>query len=289
MLESMKRGANPFQKFVSTYAKLFLAGKRLPPPALLKSSRKQISRNPPCALIFSPHPDDECIIGGLALRLLREADWKIVNVAVTLGSDRQRRSARLKELKNACRFLSFDLIVAGLEKVNLETRKRNSLLWKKFVRNIAAILMEQKPRVIFVPHETDVHAAHVGTHFLALDALKTLPKNFRCFVVETEFWGQIANPNLLVESGEKDVGDLVAALSLHGGEVRRNPYHVRLPAWMMDNVRRGAEQVGEKGGLAPDFTFGTLYQMRKRQNGKVREIGGRTFLSAEENTSKLFD
>jgi len=25
------------------------------------------------------------------------------------------------------------------------------------------------------------------------------------------------------------------------GEVRRNPYHARLPAWMMDNVRRGAE------------------------------------------------
>jgi LmbE family N-acetylglucosaminyl deacetylase len=37
-------------------------------------------------LIFSPHPDDECIIGGLALRLLREAKWNVINVAVTLGS-----------------------------------------------------------------------------------------------------------------------------------------------------------------------------------------------------------
>ena len=38
-------------------------------------------------------------------------------------------------------------------------------------------------------------------------------------------------------------------------EVRRNPYHLRMPAWMMDNVRRGAELVGGQGSPAPDFCF----------------------------------
>ena len=51
-------------------------------------------------------------------------------------------------------------------------------------------------------------------------------------------------PNLMIASTVDDVAELVAALSLHAGEVRRNPYHRRLPAWMIDNVRRGAELLG---------------------------------------------
>ena len=54
----------------------------------------------------------------------------------------------------------------------------------------------------------------------------------------------------MVESSAADVADLMAALSLHVGEVARNPYHLRLPAWMIDNVRRGAELVGGQGGAA---------------------------------------
>ena len=121
--------------------------------------------------------------------------------------------------------------------------------------------------MIFIPHEHDGHKTHIGTHFLVLDALKTLPAAFKCHVVETEFWGQMTEPNLLVESGAKDVADLVAALACHVGEVRRNAYHARLPAWMIDNVRRGAELVGGQGGAAPDFTFATIYRLRKWKAG----------------------
>ena len=35
------------------------------------------------ALILSPHPDDECIIGGLPLRLMKEGGIRIINVAIT--------------------------------------------------------------------------------------------------------------------------------------------------------------------------------------------------------------
>jgi hypothetical protein len=86
--------------------------------------------------------------------------------------------------------------------------------------------------------------------------------------VETEFWGAMASPNLMVESSEQDLTDLLSALSFHVGEVRRNPYHVRLPAWLIDNVRRGAELVGGQGGAAPDFRFATLYRLRKWNKGK---------------------
>jgi len=67
------------------------------------------------------------------------------------------------------------------------------------------------------------------------------------------------------------VADLLAALSFHVKEVRRNPYHLRMPAWLIDNVRRGAELVGGQGGAAPDFTFATLYRVRKWENGTIQE------------------
>jgi N-acetylglucosamine malate deacetylase 1 len=278
---------NPFQKFVSESAKVFKSGKKLPLGLKLKP-RSVVARKAPNALILSPHPDDECITGALALRILREAKWDVTNVAVTLGGKKKRRSARLCELKNACDCLGFDLIVAGLEKINLETRKENRAQWKSAVQTIAKILASQKPRVIFLPHEKDVHPAHVGTHFLVLDALKTLSESFNCFVVETEFWGQMENPNLLVESSVYDVADLVAALSCHAGEVKRNPYHARLPSWMVDNVRR-AEIVGGPGATPPDFTFGTIYRLQKWRGGKIQKIfNGGKFLGAKKKPTGFF-
>lgn len=251
-----------------------------------------MSDNAAKVLIFSPHPDDECIIGGLALRLLREAKWNVINGAVTLGSKRGHRAARLRELQNACASLGFGLVVPekrGLERINPETRRRNHAHWRTAVRVIAQILAEHQPRVIFVPHEHDGHETHIGTHFLVLDALKTLPRDFKCHVVETEFWGQMTEPNLLVESGAKDVADLVGALACHVGEVRRNAYHARLPAWMMDSVRRGAELVGGQGRAAPDFTFGTIYRQRKWKDGKFqKKFGDGKFLSAVKNPAGLF-
>ena len=52
---------------------------------------------------------------------------------------------------------------------------------------------------------------------------------------------------------------MLMATAEHGGEVRRNPYHLRHPGRMFDNVRRGAEVVGKAGGPAPDFPFAELY------------------------------
>jgi N-acetylglucosamine malate deacetylase 1 len=96
-------------------------------------------------------------------------------------------------------------------------------------------------------------------------------------------------PNLMVESSAADVADLVAALSLHVGEVARNAYHLRLPAWIIDNVRRGAELVGGQGGTAPDFPFATLYRLRRCEKGQFHSVleSGRV-LSSQDDLSKLF-
>ena len=245
----------------------------------------------PKALIFSPHPDDEVIIGGLPLRMARELGWDVINVAVTQGSNKQRQAERWRELEACCNTIGFGLLptsATGLEGVNVRTRGEKPQVWAQSVARISEILREERPRAIFFPHATDWNSTHIGTHHLVSDALVQLGPNFSVLGVETEFWGAMDDPNLMVESSERDVIDLITALTYHVGEVRRNPYHLRLPAWMIDNVRRGGELVGGQGGGPPDFTFATLYKVRSWSGATWHDVwkGGR-FLGCAESVSAV--
>jgi LmbE family N-acetylglucosaminyl deacetylase len=282
---------NPYHHYVSELARLVREGRQFPLGTFPLPSRPAIAPDAPRVLIFSPHPDDECIIGGLALRLMREAGMRVVNVAVTQGSNKARQKGRLDELKAACRYLGFDLIQTapgGLEKINIATRTGESSHWQASVEVIATILGDQRPQVVFFPHDTDWNSTHIGTHYLLVDSLARQPKDFACHVVETEFWGAMATPNLMVESSVDDLAAMMTALSFHVGEVQRNPYHLLVPPWMQDNVRRGAELVGGEGAAAPDFVFCTVYRLRRWSNGELHTTyaGGRS-LSAGRSASTL--
>lgn len=283
---------NPYQHLVSEYARFAREGKSYPLGEFPRVPRPDVAADARKVLIFSPHPDDEVIIGGLALRLLREAKWNVINVAVTLGSKKERQAERLAELKACCDCIDFGLVQTaptGLEKINVKTREQDKAHWTQSVKVIAEIIARHQPKAILFPHDTDWNSSHIGTHFLVMDALKTLPADFTCHTLETEFWGAMASPNLMVEISPQDLGDLITALTFHVGEVQRNPYHLSLPAWMVDNVRRGGELVGGQGGAAPDFVFATLYRLQRWRQGRLEKIydGGRQ-LSANANPAELF-
>lgn len=265
--------SNPYQALVSRYAKLLQTRPLVEPQRLTPQVQLRPAQAAAKVLVFSPHPDDECIIGGLPLRLLREQKLQIINVAVTLGSNKNRQVERWHELCEACDYLGFSVLASaerGLEHINLTSRAEQPQRWATAVAVIADILSRQQPRIIFIPHAGDWNQTHIGTHYLVHDALKRMPPGFHCLVAETEFWQAMATPNLLVESSSEDVADLVAALSLHRGEVARNPYHLRLPAWLIDNVRRGAELVNGQGEAAPHFAFATLYRLHGWANGQLQ-------------------
>jgi len=270
----------PYHQFVAELARLAHDGRQFPLGGFQKPPRRPLAADAPRALIFSPHPDDECIIGALALRLQREAGFRIANVAVTQGSNKARQAERWEELRNACDYLDFELvetIPGGLEKVNATSRGADPAGWRASVDVISKILASHQPQVVFFPHDADWNSSHIGTHYLVADALAQQAPGFTCTVAETEFWGAMATPNLTVEFSPQDLGDMMAALSFHVGEVQRNPYHLLVPAWMQDNVRRGGELVGGQGGAAPDFTFATLYRLRRWVDGELQKIyeGGR--------------
>jgi len=226
-------------------------------------------------LMFSPHPDDESIIGALPLRLGREADMVVANIAVTLGSKLDRRAGRWAELCNACSFLGWTTHQSapnGLEKISPKGKAEDPVNWQKAVAVIRGILEKCQPSVVVFPHAEDSNATHIGVHHLVMEALAGMPASFTCAILETEFWAAMATPNLMIESRTEDVADMVAAVSMHVGEVQRNPYHLTLPAWMQDNVRRGGEIVGGQGGAAPDYKFATLYRLRCWKSSAVRDL-----------------
>ena len=221
-----------------------------------------LAADAPVVMMFAPHPDDECIIGALPLRLGREAGFKVVNVAVSQGSNLKRQPERWIEVKNACDYLGWDLlesIPGGLMDVNCKTRDGDPAAWAEKVAVIAKIIREHQPKVVVCPHNNDYHSAHIGTYYLLTDALKAA--NHSCILVQSEFWRQMDAPNALIATNQQDTADLIAALACHVEEVRRNPYHLRLPGWMADNVRRGAEVCGGQGVAAPTFSFGTIYHI----------------------------
>jgi LmbE family N-acetylglucosaminyl deacetylase len=283
---------NPYVKFVADCARAVKEARGNPLGGISSAPRPQIATDAPRALFFAPHPDDETIVGGLALRLYREAKMNVVNVAVTQGSKKARQAERLVELQNACNYLGFGLqttVPNGLERVTAKTRANDPHYWAGMVKVITDIFLAHQPRVILFPHEHDWNGTHIGVHHLVMDALKQMPASFECFTVETEFWGAMADPNLAVEISETDLADLMAATSFHVGEVKRNPYHLSLPAWMMDNVRRGAELVGGQGGAAPDFTFAALYRLQRWSQGELQKVLNHgKFLSKSENPASLF-
>lgn len=287
----------PYHKLVNDYAHLLKQGRSFPLGTFEPARRPALAADAPKALFLAPHPDDECISGGIAVRLLREAQMNVINVAVTLGSKKERHAGRLQEVTNACRYLGFGLVVAGvrppsgagLQNIHPKTRESDPAHWSACVGAIREIIETNLPKVLIFPHEGDWNSTHIGTHFLAMDALKQMPSSFECFLVETEFWGAMSDPNLLVEISQQDLGDMMAATSFHVGEVGRNPYHLLLPAWMMDNVRRGAEVAGGQGGAAPDFAFAALYRLRKWSQGQAERFfeGGKQ-TACPTNIGQLF-
>jgi LmbE family N-acetylglucosaminyl deacetylase len=262
---------NPYEAYVQKLTDAVMEARRAPLGDFPDFPRPVPDADAPVALIFSPHPDDEVIIGGWALRLLRQSRWRVINIAVTQGSNAARQHPRGEELRRCCQCIGFELQATrpgGLAGVNPRTRTEHPDRWREMVQVISGILEQHHPRAIFFPHETDWNSTHIGTHHLVADALATLPAAFECATAETEFWGQMPSPNILVESAPADVAAMITALTWHVGEVQRNPYHVTVPAWMMDNVRRGGEWIGGQGKAAPEFLFGTMYRLRKWTRGR---------------------
>ncbi len=269
---------NPeFVDYVKGFADQLASGRQLAALHCVMPSLPDPAPDAPVCLVFSPHPDDEAISGALPWRLRSEAGWRVVNVAVTLGSHRQRRSERWQELRRSCSCLGFELISASgdpgkpFEGISPQAQSHDPR-WAAWAATVAALLDKYRPSIVVCPHALDGHPAHMGTYCLVRDALQRSSSSPGLHLLLSEYWNTQLHPALMLELGHQHVARLMSALCMHAGEVARNAYHLTLPAWFMDGVRRGAERVGAAGSSAPDFSFAALYGWQRWQDGVLLQM-----------------
>jgi LmbE family N-acetylglucosaminyl deacetylase len=283
------------------------------PPAVAASEA-----NGTKVLYCAPHPDDETLSGVLALRMRLESGARVANVAVTLGSSAAQHERRRREVASACQVVGFDLVIPGVDgthsrlcwkdgeaaagsghgsalgkpanglgPVNLAAREGDPKGWALRVERLAEIFDREQPEVVFAPHADDFNTTHIGTHYLvteALDAHLWRRDDASVVFVETEFWHEMAEPNLMVAITPELAAIQLVAAAEHGGEMMRNPYHLLHPCRLMDNVRRGSEVVGGQGAAVQPFTFAELYRVSFRRRGEAvnPKPGGRMLPPSEE-------
>lgn len=277
-----------FKDYVQQYIALSKMAEHIVP---VDSKSDQTVTDKDKFLLFSPHPDDEAITGGLPLRITQENKFQVINIPVTFGGDIERRAQRKEELQLACRCLGFvnhPVSEDGFSDVNLITKAQNKAKWNTYVRQIAEILSLFAPKAIIFPHIDDQHPTHVGVHQLVIDALASNPIENAVTLFQSEYWHAMRDANLMIESSEQQVATLIEAIACHKGEVQRNPYHLNQLAWMSDNVRRGSELIGGYGQQANRFRFATLYKRVCWDNGKINPVeDGISACDIDSSVSKL--
>ncbi len=225
-------------------------------------------------MILSPHPDDESITGSLALRLLQENNAHIVNVAVTVGSNQARQKQRTEELNAACDLLEMECLYLDED-------------WGIKAQELVGLIEKYSPGLIIAPHLNDFHPVHIKTGELLKTALTKI-EDFTTLVAWSEFWAPMPAPNMLLEVPVEILELQMKALEKHVGEIERNPYHLRLPAWMMDNVRRGSEVIGGKGAQSVQMPFGVLYKLELYSQKHFLVPDFPSVLEAHKNLAQIF-
>lgn len=181
------------------------------------------------ALHLAPHPDDELIGAPATLMALRDAGWRVVNLACGLGAPEQR-ARREAELREACRLARFELRIAGPG--------------EEPAAAIAAAIAELEPALVVSPCPQDRHPAHLRVAGAAAEALARVPVATPRWWTWA-LWGWLPQPTLATAFEESRLQEILAALSAHRGELARNDYR-RL-------VRGRAEAAA---CLAPELLFG---------------------------------
>jgi LmbE family N-acetylglucosaminyl deacetylase len=224
-------------------------------------------------LFLVPHPDDESLGGLLPLRFRAEARARVLCVPLTLGSDPARRAARAKEFRAACRVLGF-------------TARPFPPDSPPTPEDIERILADEKPDVFVFPHPRDGHPRHMLCGRIARAAIARTRATL--LAAETEFWHPLWRPNLILEAAPERRDTLLAALRCHAGELARADYDKRYPAWLVDNVRRGAERVFPPGSPAVEgVAEGVLLRVSRVTAGRFRLLPPRLLRSSDDVASLL--
>lgn len=203
-------------------------------------------------LHVSAHPDDELTGAPAALFALRDAGFRIVNLACGLGRSEQH-ARRAAELREACRRANFGLELPpdpiALSSSDDPVRARHELM--DLIAKTATTL---RPALIVSPQPHDRHHAHE----LVARAVRDLIVDHRAGGCSRwwmwALWGDLPLPTIMVPFDERRLDEITSALEAHEQELGRNDYRRLVHGRAEMNASRGPELVfgfGSPGDPGP--------------------------------------
>lgn len=213
----------------------------------------------PVAVHFSPHPDDELLGAPGALFALRDAGWRVVNAACSLGRPEQHERRRA-ELVEACRRARFELRLDGIEPQR--------------------VLAELEPALVVAPSPHDCHPLHeqVGREVLAAIAAAGSPSTAWLW----SLWGSSALPTLVVELTDERLDEIAHALAAHEGELARVDFSRLIRSRAALEGVAGAERVFGFGAPALPFASAELLTEVQLVDGRFHLCEPRVLTDAAE-------
>ena len=125
------------------------------------------------ALHLSPHPDDEVAGMPATLMALRDAGWRVVNLACGLGRPEQHERRRA-ELEDSCSRAGFELLPCE-PPLALSAGDDLGGTEDTLVRMLGELLRELSPGLVCAPSPHDAHHAHELVGRAAARALEQHP------------------------------------------------------------------------------------------------------------------
>lgn len=180
-------------------------------------------------LHVAPHPDDELLGAPATLMALRDAGWRVVNLACGLGRRATRRAPREAELREACRLAGFELRLGA--KGALADSLRHSL-------------EELRPAIVVSPGPHELHPAHRLVATALREVLESTGAQTPRWWMWA-LWGSLRQPTLATGFDSDRLAEILTGLGAHRGELERNDY------------RRLVEgRAAMNAVLAPELLFG---------------------------------
>jgi LmbE family N-acetylglucosaminyl deacetylase len=208
----------------------------------------------PAVVSVSPHPDDELVGAPATLMALRDAGWKVVNVACSLGrpEDHDRRRAELIE---ACRAAGFELVIPdGLAPIGAGNDLE--LAQRRLSAAIVYVIERFDAALIVGPSPHDGHHGHEVVGRAIRDAVEMRGAPFT--VMFWGLWSELPIPNLFVGFGADRLLEIQRALRAHAGELQRNRLDRLLESRAAANAVLGPERVFGFGSPGTPHDYGEL-------------------------------
>ena len=202
----------------------------------------------------SPHPDDELLGAGATLMALRDAGWRVVNFACSLGrpADQERRR---RELVEACDRARFELVIAD-PPAAIGAGDDPARAQRTICEGVSELITQTEAELLVGPSPHDGHHGHEPAGRAICDAVEARGQSRG--VLFWGLWSGLAIPNVFVAFDGARMADLQRALAAHAGELARNRFDRLLTGRAQANAVLGAERVFGFGAAGQSHDYAEL-------------------------------